>query len=311
MSGTTQHFPLSLPHTSDLATAESNRQLLDALNQTGKRSATSQESSPPAPYELDPASSFFPLLPYGFVDSVDTTGWQCQVGSKGTGSITRVFDQQTQCDVIELLSSPTNPLINYTVQGTSSLSQTNGGKSLNGSMAIPIASNIVASASQGIEQSSFNHSIVDREKTAAAVKRRHAAELLDTAVEFPSKSQFIGTALPVLNIQMKNLNKYVSFSIEIEDTAGKLHRFSVSNSCTVVRIRLDSADLPLTLTQGWNKLTLNLADLTRACFNSTYASCHRVRIQASCRLRRVFFSDEIYPDFALAELSEDFQPAVL
>jgi hypothetical protein len=212
MSGHTQHFPLSLPHTSDLAAAESNRQLLDALNQTGQRSVTSQQdSSPPAPYELDPASSFFPLLPYGFFDSVDTTGWQCQIGSKGTGSITRVFDQQTQCDVIELLSSPTNPLINYQIQGmgatdakaaTQSLSSSNGGKSL----AIPIASSTTSGASVVGEQSTFAQSLIDREKTVAAVKRRQAAELADTSVEFPSKEQFIGTALPVLNVQMKNVS---------------------------------------------------------------------------------------------------------
>jgi hypothetical protein len=105
------------------------------------------------------------------------------------------------------------------------------------------------------------------------------------------------------------LNKYVSLSVEIEDTTGKLHRFTISNSCTVVRIRLDSADLPLTLTQGWNKLTLNLADLTQACFNSTYSSTHRVRILASCRLRRVYFSDQAYPDFALPSCLRIFSQA--
>ena len=129
-------------------------------------------------------------------------------------------------------------------------------------------------------------------------------------LEFPHASQFIGTSLPCFNLHLKSLGKFVRFSVQVEDTAGKLYTFDVSNSSTIVRLRLDGASLPLTLRPGWNKLCLDLAHLTRMCFNAEYAQAHRVRIHASCRVRRAFFSDTEYPDFALPECLRVFPDGV-
>ena len=102
----------------------------------------------------------------------------------------------------------------------------------------------------------------------------------------------------------------MSFEIEVEDTLGKLYRLEVSNAQSVVRLRLDGCSLPLTLTPGWNKLSLDLAHLTRTCFNATLQQTHRVRLYASCRVRRAFFSDQAYPDFALPACLRIFPDSV-
>lgn len=91
---------------------------------------------------------------------------------------------------------------------------------------------------------------------------------------------------PLSRLPRTQVQKYFSFEVEVEDTVGKLYRLDIGNAHTVVRLRLDSANLPLALTSGWNKLSLDLADLTKTCFNATFKQAHRVKILASCRLRR-------------------------
>jgi hypothetical protein len=120
------------------------------------------------------------------------------------------------------------------------------------------------------------------------------------ALSFPHDSQFIGCALPVLNMHVKNLQRYFSFEVEVEDTQGRLFVLALSNAqSALVRLRLDGASLPLTLRDGWNKLTIDLAALTHTCFSATFAQVHRVRLHASAWVRRIFFSADAFPDFAL------------
>jgi len=107
------------------------------------------------------------------------------------------------------------------------------------------------------------------------------------------------------------LGKFVSFSIEVEDSRGKLLTLNISNSNSVVRLGLDAASLPLELDTDstsssspampskWNKLQLDLAKMVSVAFSAKYVQTHRITFFASCRIRRVFFSESIYPDFAL------------
>lgn len=270
-------------------------------------------------------------MPYGFFPSVDLRGWVVPTGA------TVVWDHESGGEVVELLAAKAlaaaagSPSRSGNIGGSAALVRTQDALGRgSGLMTTPRGTHALIDAVrvQGVDTTLSQRlgrpdfaaeasrlptlnmgagahlptSPAGRKAVAAAGKKRvgeAAAGGDSTVLEFPHPSQFIGTSLPILNLQLKNLNQYVSFDVEVEDTRGALFLIQVSNSQSVVRLRLDGCNLPLTLTSGWNRLSLDLAHLTRTCFNTTYLQAHRVRVHASCRLRRVFFSHEPTPDFAL------------
>lgn len=383
-------FPLHLP-TEDEQQHESNKALLASLNgsqvNTARRSSSAAVTGRMAD---DPSAFFFPLLPYGFSDEVDVSGWQLHAGSKGSGSITTVFDHQTQCNVIELQSAPVNALVNHIPQSSATLVRhqpggTTVGKGINefgGNLLLTprgnhsIIDTVTVLGNTGINNALETHidqrlrgmdlsvastlptnnvgvfaghasevntrgdklalsrnlpsSTVHQKRKAADPSSSSAGEgeknstahgalfpstpaapssstksssssATSTFIEFPHPSQFIGCSLPVLNLQLKSLGKYTSIQVEFENTRGKLYWITASNSVTLVRLKIDSAVLPLKLNDngGWNKVSLNLQQYAALCFQTEYKQIHRVKIHATARVRRVFLSDIAYPDFAL------------
>ena len=267
-------------------------------------------------------------MPYGFYPSVDLRGWVVPAAA------TVVWDRESGGEVVELLAAKALAAASPSpsgIGGSAALVRTQDALGRgSGLMTTPRGTHALIDAVrvQGVDTTLSQRlgrpdfaaeaarlptlnmgagahlptSPVGRKAAAAPVpgkKRVSETAGSDSVLEFPHPSQFIGTSLPILNLQLKNLNQYVSFDVEVEDTRGALFLIQVANSQSVVRLRLDGCNLPLTLTPGWNRLSLDLAHLTRTCFNTTYLQAHRVRVHASCRLRRVYFSHEATPDFAL------------
>jgi len=54
--------------------------------------------------------------------------------------------------------------------------------------------------------------------------------------------------------------------------------------------------MPICIDEGWNQLNLKLAEITSQSFNTTYVETVRVQVHANCRLRRIYFSDQLYKD---------------
>lgn len=52
--------------------------------------------------------------------------------------------------------------------------------------------------------------------------------------------------------------------------------------------------MPLCLSDGWNQVQLNLAEFTERTFGTAYVETVRIQIHANCRLRRVYFSEQLY-----------------
>ncbi|KAM6942359.1 cilia- and flagella-associated protein 20-like [Lycodopsis pacificus] len=77
--------------------------------------------------------------------------------------------------------------------------------------------------------------------------------------------------LPFLVMTIKNLKE--EFSFEVEDPS--------------------ICFMPMSLDDGWNRIQLNLSDLTRGTYGTHYVMTLRVEIHASCRIRRVYFSDRL------------------
>jgi hypothetical protein len=119
-------------------------------------------------------------------------------------------------------------------------------------------------------------------------------DILNTFVQFPAPQQYIGVHLPILVLHLKNLSKYVAIEVEVQTSTGQVKTIRTGNNMSVVRLTPESAKLPLTLVEGWNKIVLDLGFLTERIFNSNYEYCNRVKVYSNCRLRRVYFSDRIY-----------------
>ncbi|GAB5037894.1 upf0468 protein [Nannochloropsis oceanica] len=122
-----------------------------------------------------------------------------------------------------------------------------------------------------------------------------------------SKKQ-LGIKLPFIVLVLKNLHKYFTFEIQVLDDKGVKRRLRASNFQSTTRVKPLICTMPLRLDEGWNHVQLNLPDILRRAYGTTYVETLRVQIHANCRLRRVFFAerqcaeDELPPEFRL------FQP---
>lgn len=54
--------------------------------------------------------------------------------------------------------------------------------------------------------------------------------------------------------------------------------------------------MPLRLDPGWNKIEINLADFTHRVYGTRYMETVAIRINANVRLRRIYFSDQLYAE---------------
>lgn len=117
--------------------------------------------------------------------------------------------------------------------------------------------------------------------------------LISTPVE-PHKS--LGIKMPFLTIILKNMQKYCTFEIEVRDHENQLRRFQASTFQPQTRTDIFITQMPLRLDSGWNKIEVNLADFTHRAYGTRYVETVRVRINANVRLRRIYFSDQLYSE---------------
>uniref|UniRef100_A0A1Q3G5E8 Putative transcription factor iib n=1 Tax=Culex tarsalis TaxID=7177 RepID=A0A1Q3G5E8_CULTA len=106
----------------------------------------------------------------------------------------------------------------------------------------------------------------------------------------------LAVKLPFLVLLVKNMKKFFSFEIQILDDRNLLRRFRASNYQSATRVDNFCTVMPLALTPGWNQIQFNLADFTRRAYGTNYIETVRIQIHANVRVKRVYFSDRLYPD---------------
>ncbi|KAG0335418.1 hypothetical protein BG000_007530 [Podila horticola] len=132
-----------------------------------------------------------------------------------------------------------------------------------------------------------------------------STHLPSTFITTPSlATRTLGIKLPILVFLVKNLGKYWSFEVTVLDDRGEKRRFRASNFQTVTRVKPYITTMPLRMDPGWNQIQLNLADYTKRAYGTAYAETLRITIHANCRLRRVYFSDQLVPE---SELPAEFK----
>nr|CAD7426539.1 unnamed protein product [Timema monikensis] len=139
--------------------------------------------------------------------------------------------------------------------------------------------------------------ITDRDLQSQVLELRAEEDThKDTFIASPGgrRHKSLAITLPYLVMLLKNLKKYFTFQVDILDDVGEIRKMRASNFRSTVEVTPDLCHMPLRLEVGWNQVTLNLDDLMRRAYGSSYVETIRLQINANCRLRRVYFMDRLY-----------------
>ncbi|KER33478.1 hypothetical protein T265_00594 [Opisthorchis viverrini] len=132
-----------------------------------------------------------------------------------------------------------------------------------------------------------------------------SSNVTTTYIECPSDpDETLGIRMPIFVLLFKNMNRYFSFQIEVTDYSGTRRRFRASNFNRVTSIRDFTTNMPLVLHPGWNTVVFDLQRLMEYCYRQRLLEVNRIRVNANCRLRRIYFCDRPYAD---SELPKEYK----
>ncbi|POM77997.1 UPF0468 like protein [Phytophthora palmivora] len=148
------------------------------------------------------------------------------------------------------------------------------------------------------------------EEVQSSVVELSAQNLVNTWLRFPfganeplpettTTSASLHIRLRHLVLVLKNLEQHVSLEVQAADNRGTRRRFRFSTFQTKSVVNPQLASLPLHMESGWNQLQLDLADLMRTCYNARYGHAISVQLHASCRVRRIYFAEQMFPESQL------------
>jgi hypothetical protein len=67
--------------------------------------------------------------------------------------------------------------------------------------------------------------------------------------------------------------------------------------------------MPLVMEEGWNQISLDLADLVKKAYGTNYVETLRVQVHSNCRIRRIYFSEKIHGEDELPPELKLYKPA--
>ena len=105
--------------------------------------------------------------------------------------------------------------------------------------------------------------------------------------------QTLGVKMPFLVLLIKYLKKYFTFEVQFIDDKNVKRRFRASNYQSNTRVKPFICTIPMKLDEGWNQIHFNLTDFTRRAYGTNYLETLRVQIHANCRIRRIYFTDQL------------------
>ena len=108
-----------------------------------------------------------------------------------------------------------------------------------------------------------------------------------------SPKQTLGIKMPFLVLLIKYLKKYFTFEVQVIDDKNVKRRFRASNYQSNTRVKPFICTIPMKLDEGWNQIHFNLTDFTRRAYGTNYIETLRVQIHANCRIRRIYFTDQL------------------
>ncbi|KAL3657334.1 hypothetical protein V7S43_017840 [Phytophthora oleae] len=148
------------------------------------------------------------------------------------------------------------------------------------------------------------------EDVQSSVVELSADNLVHTWLRFPfgadEQQQDLSTTSGSLHIRLrhlvlllKNVEQHVSLEVHVADDRGVRRRFRLSTFQKKSAVHPQLALLPLYLDSGWNQVQLDLVELLHTSYKVRYAHTISVQLHASCRVRRIYFAEKMFPESQL------------
>ena len=138
--------------------------------------------------------------------------------------------------------------------------------------------------------------ITDEESQSMVIEIR-AIQFCTTYISIPLNPRIVlGIRLPFLTMIIKYLKLPFCFEFELLDTSNMKRRFRASNCQTSTKVNPLLCHMPLALSEGWNKIQIDLPCVARQAYNTDFVEFLGMQIYANCRVRVVYFSDRWYAD---------------
>lgn len=106
-------------------------------------------------------------------------------------------------------------------------------------------------------------------------------------------------ALPLLTIQLKDLDRWATVTISVAGQDGVERVFEYSNKYTLAKIHSKRCTLPMLLTAGWNLLSIDIPAIMHHAYGVLPEYTAHIEISGTCRVLRVYFQDRQYADSEL------------
>jgi len=85
----------------------------------------------------------------------------------------------------------------------------------------------------------------------------------------------------------------------VRDAEGKTYVVKLTNMQSSTVVQSAECTAPLTLTLGWNNVSIDIPDIVHRAFGVKYDTTVRVQVQSTCRLWHAFFEEQLYADAEL------------
>uniref|UniRef100_H3D458 CFA20 domain-containing protein n=1 Tax=Tetraodon nigroviridis TaxID=99883 RepID=H3D458_TETNG len=103
----------------------------------------------------------------------------------------------------------------------------------------------------------------------------------------------LGIRQPFLNMLLKKTGEDFSFEITVIDDKN-IQRQICFSTWQTAKNQKNLCVIQLRLSTSWDYFNINLARVTNALFETKYVETVKVKINANCQIRSVYFSDRVY-----------------
>ena len=142
----------------------------------------------------------------------------------------------------------------------------------------------------------------DMQSSVIEISGRNVSNCYITCPEDPRET--LGVKMPYLVFLLKYMKKYFSFEVQVRDDKNVKRRFRASNYQSNTRVKPFICTIPMKLDEGWNQIHFNLSDFTRRAYGSNYLEALRIQIHANCRIRRIYFTDQL---LSSSKITDEFK----
>lgn len=159
---------------------------------------------------------------------------------------------------------------------------------INHNKSISKQNNVLHDAVTVVDDIVLNEAVIEIIKYNSNITQKYS-----TYIQFPqSHTDYIGSTLSHCNIHIKNMMKYCAVAVDVRGINNKQYTIMLSNSVTIGRVYDSTIELPLQLISSWNIVAIDLQHILQSTMGIQYKHTIRLRIYPSCRIRRIFFSNQ-------------------